>query len=223
MADHNSENSELRDAHETVDHAGPRGASQQAVAAGHETGDVNARGLMYLGLVLMGTNAFIALCMWGLYTYFRSTPLPPQGPTPDVFAEKRDKEVMDRRVEQVPGPRLEGLKAMENPNAVYGTSTPIPDPKANTVTGPFAKDNVNPPQFHADDLWPSRVPGLTEYKWIDPNKKEAVIPIDQAMKAALKMNRFPVQQAKAALPPALGDAAIPKPSNSGRGLAEGGK
>jgi hypothetical protein len=221
-----SHNSELQTAHETVDHAGPRGASPESVAAGHETADVNPRGLVIAGIILFGTCFVTAGLMYGLWMFLRP-PAPPPGPVPDPFAVERNRQDVNQRLAEVPSPRLEGAREFEKPQeAVTITSHPNAD-KQSAITDPSKGEAPNPPQFHAEDLRPERVPGLRDFAWADKDKKVAVIPVEEAMKIARKANRFPVQnltdeQKKAVEQQRthIGDAERAKSSNSGRPVEE---
>jgi len=194
------------------DHRGPAaGINPDTLAQGHEP-DVgrNVDQIIGVPVVIVVTMVICFGIVWALYQYvIRGN----RQPTENPMAAVRDDQPLNQRLGRVPV-RLEGLREREEGAELYRTTTEQP--------------GRNSPEFYPEDVRYDRVPALSDpaaaYQRVQGREGAVTIPVEQAMKAALKMNLLQKPGDKLVDPAAVPSSLRTHEANSGLGPAPpGGK
>jgi hypothetical protein len=185
----------------------PGGAAPQPGLA-YEARDANAGAIWAIGAVLVVATVVVGLCVWGMYVYFEDhRPRPSDAWNPR--GARQSELPLNERLDEVPPPRLEGLKEIEGAAAFSRSSSPA------------ASGNAS--ETYQGDLYYADQQALNQYAWVDKENGIARIPINRAMLVALANGMLKSAPGARELSAAPARAGRPSNSNSGRGSETDGQ
>jgi hypothetical protein len=196
------------------------GAEPESVRAGHEPDWFDARGVIYIPILVVIAAALTYGMVTLMFSYFAPGQVDPAGANPQTVADqgkpyndrvaKINSQDPDAPVKQ---PRLEAMRTVEKKHP----DEPI---YYRSMKGPEAG---NPPELRPEDLrpenfidWNTGEKPLAQYKWVDQGKGVARIPVNEAIKILATQKKLP---ARAGHHPTGSTMQSPKLSNGGQAAA----
>ena len=186
------------------------GVDPAAIARGHEADGYDTASVVSVPLLVIGFFLTAFVVTTGVFWY--ATKREAADPNTHPEAAARNAEPLNTRLNriyrggEVDQPRLEPLVLREDGSQTYSRK-------------PLAQGNS--PQIHPEALRVSKenTPALYVAGWVDQGKKIARIPIDEAMKVALKDKDGVLKAAKTDTKP-VESQFRPSAANAGRGAGE---
>jgi hypothetical protein len=195
------------------------GAEPESVRAGHEPDWFDARGVVYVPILVVVSAAATYGLVTLMFNYFDPGTADTRGANPRAamanavpYNERvRDISSQDPAAE-VKQPRLEAMRAVEKKHPdeplYYRSMRPT--------------DTGNPPEVRPEDLrpenfvdWTTGEKPLVDYKWVNKDKGVARIPVGEAIKILATQKKLPAKAGR----PAGGTGQSPTLANGGQGDA----